>query len=410
MSIASEITRISNNIAAAYTALDGKGATLPETQNSANLADTIDTITTGGGGGGGGSDTPDYMEDYNTMVSTLDTDISNNVTFSNCENNGYTKIGTESASDKLCGAVIDKNEEFMYVRKDFMKAYKIPSTATYESINTTYSLITFGSSNNPHWICYITSSSYNLEDQLKRNCIRTTSTGSSRRDVVKVKCFYLAGASSSLELGQIIMNSGQYNDSIEYIKLPENTTITLGNTSSGQALYNAEWLVKCFAAIFKLRNASEFLSHLSGYSNDLFTLSTSFLDTNCQGGRYNLIPYIKTGTPIVLNMSNVTTTGTFEIFGADSNNKVAKPNTLATDLKIVLPSTYSTINFYYFDYNNYQYSYPFSKEALTYMANNAPTVSSKTINFGQEISGWLNYTTEGQVIKAVFTGKGWTVA
>lgn len=52
MSIASEITRINTNIAAAYTALDGKGATLPATQNSANLADTIDTITTGGGGSG----------------------------------------------------------------------------------------------------------------------------------------------------------------------------------------------------------------------------------------------------------------------------------------------------------------------------------------------------------------------
>lgn len=51
MSIASEITRISGNIADAYTALDAKGATLPENQNSDNLADTIDTITTGGGSG-----------------------------------------------------------------------------------------------------------------------------------------------------------------------------------------------------------------------------------------------------------------------------------------------------------------------------------------------------------------------
>ena len=49
MSIASEITRINGNIAAAYTALDGKGATLPETQNSANLDDTINTISAGGG-------------------------------------------------------------------------------------------------------------------------------------------------------------------------------------------------------------------------------------------------------------------------------------------------------------------------------------------------------------------------
>lgn len=51
MSIASEITRINGNIAAAYTALEGKGATLPAagSQNSANLADTIDTISAGGG-------------------------------------------------------------------------------------------------------------------------------------------------------------------------------------------------------------------------------------------------------------------------------------------------------------------------------------------------------------------------
>ena len=47
MSIASEITRINNNIAAAYTAANGKGATMPGTQNSANLATTISSIPTG---------------------------------------------------------------------------------------------------------------------------------------------------------------------------------------------------------------------------------------------------------------------------------------------------------------------------------------------------------------------------
>jgi len=34
MSIESEITRINNNIAATYTALSAKGATMPETENS----------------------------------------------------------------------------------------------------------------------------------------------------------------------------------------------------------------------------------------------------------------------------------------------------------------------------------------------------------------------------------------
>ena len=45
MTIASEITRINNNISAAYTICNNKGATMPVTQNSANLANTISTIS-----------------------------------------------------------------------------------------------------------------------------------------------------------------------------------------------------------------------------------------------------------------------------------------------------------------------------------------------------------------------------
>lgn len=48
MSIASEISRINQNIAAAYTACSEKDATMPVAQNSANLADTIDSISIGG--------------------------------------------------------------------------------------------------------------------------------------------------------------------------------------------------------------------------------------------------------------------------------------------------------------------------------------------------------------------------
>lgn len=45
MSIASEILRIKNNIANAYTSCNNRGATMPQTQNSNNLANTIDSIT-----------------------------------------------------------------------------------------------------------------------------------------------------------------------------------------------------------------------------------------------------------------------------------------------------------------------------------------------------------------------------
>ena len=47
MSIASEITRINNNIAAAYDEAEAKGATMPATENSANLANTVASIPTG---------------------------------------------------------------------------------------------------------------------------------------------------------------------------------------------------------------------------------------------------------------------------------------------------------------------------------------------------------------------------
>lgn len=47
MSISSEITRITGNIASAYTAVSGKGGTLPAAKNSANLPAAIQSIPSG---------------------------------------------------------------------------------------------------------------------------------------------------------------------------------------------------------------------------------------------------------------------------------------------------------------------------------------------------------------------------
>lgn len=51
MTIASEIQRIKDNIAASYAECSAKGATLPTVENSASLPDTIASISGGGGGG-----------------------------------------------------------------------------------------------------------------------------------------------------------------------------------------------------------------------------------------------------------------------------------------------------------------------------------------------------------------------
>ena len=47
MSIQSEIIRIQGNVADAYSALLGKGATMPSENNTANLKRTIESITSG---------------------------------------------------------------------------------------------------------------------------------------------------------------------------------------------------------------------------------------------------------------------------------------------------------------------------------------------------------------------------
>ena len=44
MSIQSEINRINGNVAAAYAAAEGKGAEMPSSQNTDNLAQTVSSI------------------------------------------------------------------------------------------------------------------------------------------------------------------------------------------------------------------------------------------------------------------------------------------------------------------------------------------------------------------------------
>jgi len=51
MTIASEITKLQTNLTNSYTAVDGKGGTLPQVQNFDNLATAISSIPSGGSSG-----------------------------------------------------------------------------------------------------------------------------------------------------------------------------------------------------------------------------------------------------------------------------------------------------------------------------------------------------------------------
>ena len=52
MTIANEIIKLNTNLTNSYTAVSGKGGTIPQAQNFDNLANAISSIPTGGGGSG----------------------------------------------------------------------------------------------------------------------------------------------------------------------------------------------------------------------------------------------------------------------------------------------------------------------------------------------------------------------
>lgn len=51
MTIAEDLTNLNNDIWDAYSAIEGKGGTIPEHKNTNNLVTAIESIPSGGGGG-----------------------------------------------------------------------------------------------------------------------------------------------------------------------------------------------------------------------------------------------------------------------------------------------------------------------------------------------------------------------
>ena len=100
MSIASEITRINSTIANAYTACNNKGATIPQTQNSANLAAAISSISTGITPSGNKMLTQNGTYDVTDKASASDKNLLN-------ANKPATGVGSSFAFCNLTGAKLD---------------------------------------------------------------------------------------------------------------------------------------------------------------------------------------------------------------------------------------------------------------------------------------------------------------
>ena len=98
MTIASEIQRIKDDIAASYAECSAKGATLPAVENSASLPDTIASIS-----GGGGGDTVSAINKTGAAISQGDKvwinseglNVGNHYKWTNDEGNAYPVYGDE---------------------------------------------------------------------------------------------------------------------------------------------------------------------------------------------------------------------------------------------------------------------------------------------------------------------------
>lgn len=143
MSIASQITRINNNIASAYTACNTKGATMPATQNSANLANCISSIS---GGDGGGSVT-DYLSlpilSLTCEVFTQDNTDVVNVYMQDYSDTLYTITGkhfNETEYDDTTGTWVS-NDGTLTLKVDkswIVTSMKYDNTSEYPSVSALY--------------------------------------------------------------------------------------------------------------------------------------------------------------------------------------------------------------------------------------------------------------------------------
>lgn len=134
MSIASEITRINGNIASAYTAASNKGATLPATQNSANLATCIASIS--GGGGEEGSGTTDvtlsrFSDDNGNEIGT------HFMNFVDANGNKFKVILLDAqyrgSSTQWCSSNVSITDMPLYTNLALSNWWESKETATYNT-------------------------------------------------------------------------------------------------------------------------------------------------------------------------------------------------------------------------------------------------------------------------------------
>lgn len=358
MTIASEITRIKTNIENTYTALEEKGATMPEVQNSANLADTVATVNSGGGSGvvRGVWTVPElYLQ--------LDNEVENDLKLTELKTNKNPYILNYGIIfDRRLKKVTIKFAQLTSAGSGVPYAIRTSDGAYYENTEDTfgYSVThTFTSTENDNWIIFYT---------------RDVSTP----QTLNIMDYNIFSYAEYRYIKYIVFNSYAYpyigSSLLESFNILGNNKIKLSGNSIPDFTLDSYTPLK-------------YLPDISNFEND-FSTCTSF-------GSYTNKKVLPNGA----NLSGITSDITF---GGATNNAVD-----ITDLYVTLPSvnvTFAGGSSSVLSYDKVVLSY----DNWEYLAEHAPTVSGKSLKMNA-----INYNLvggAGSEIVTAFEAKGWTVS
>ena len=418
MSIASEITRISGNIADAYTSLGAKGATLPASgsQNSANLADTIDTITTGGGGG-------EDFSSFDSMVEEVANGLQNysDFKYSTCYAQGWKMTEEKQTSTSnavsfadttgVMGFVFYDNVPTLYISST--QVFKVPTGVTIDATNSNYVKVTYPE-NSDKWLLFLRYNPQKFGDVADKFGIESTISNGygAGRHVLNnyTKHLYMAigthiytqsspkTESYNNHLYPICGELGMFSNLISFgfsnnFKL----NITSSLSSTGDLL--------AFCLLPNAMSKSDFFDRSVNdvsYQETALDTTTSVSLVNDYTNKYVLLGV--EDIPFILDLSSSAATGSWKlgyIDGWESSSSQLNGSRYLCKTKIKLPPSK---NIYLDSFGN-RFVEP---TYMQYMADNAPSSSSKTIHMG---STMYNYYSENYpTIISTFTSKGWTVS
>mgnify|MGYP007012479830 CR=1 FL=1 len=420
MSIASEITRINTNIANAYTSLNAKGATIPQEQNSANLADTIDTISAGGGS----SDLK--MAAFEAIKAEITNPTILNKTKAQLEADGWSVYSDMSASilgnKSFIGYVFSEDMPDKIYAK-YTSGFKVPSDVTITPImsgNNVYSYEIDYSNSQVKWIVIppskdaVISASCGSINLSFRSAVAGTSYNATEAayvlSFVEYFCYSLLDDQytssnryekdiSSLSVGSNVDPFGLAKS--YYLKdfyVTDNTKFII-SLDGGNANQFPPFLVPVSRCVSSKKVLESFFPQYTYGQTSLSAAYTKMLMTNTSG--YNYLARSR-DFPFVLDCSTFTGSNTYYVSNgytapSDYDQRFSPP----CSLYVILPSTGS------FTWCTTYQKVIIPLECLEFMANHAPTVSGKTLKIGE--TNILRAGGSSGTIISTLTSKGWTV-